>query len=148
MDPLTLLAIGAGVGLLKSEAVDRPRERRQRKLAAETERLSPWTGRTPNPIQEADPLGSMLAFGLTGAQLGAGLQQHEMNQAISSRIANAPYAPVSIGAQAGPAMMPGGMGAAPMNPYAGALAPQAYGANPFGMSTLSSPYGGISRYGI
>jgi hypothetical protein len=68
------LAIGAGVGLLKSAIVDGPRAARQRKLAADTQRLSPWTGLKANDVQEVDPVGSALSFGATGAQLGTGLE--------------------------------------------------------------------------
>jgi hypothetical protein len=64
------LLIGAGAGLLKSELIDRPQADRQRKLAATTAALSPWTGMTPEMPQEANPLGSMLQGGLAGAQIG------------------------------------------------------------------------------
>jgi hypothetical protein len=68
------LAIGAGTGVLKSELVDRPREERQRRLAAATQKYSPWTGLKANPIQEADPLGSAIQFGATGAALGSNIE--------------------------------------------------------------------------
>lgn len=68
------LAAGLGAGLLKSEAVDRPREKRQRRLAAETQRYSPWTGMTAQPVQEADPFGSAFQGGLTGLSLGQGME--------------------------------------------------------------------------
>jgi hypothetical protein len=70
MDPLTLGLIGAGVGLAKSELIDRPKEARQRKVNAEIMRWSPWTGMQPGQVQEADPFGSALAAGTTGAMLG------------------------------------------------------------------------------
>lgn len=70
MDPLTLALIGGGAGLLKSELLDRPKEERQRKQAAITARWSPWTGMAPGQIQEADPFGSALQGGLTGAMIG------------------------------------------------------------------------------
>ena len=38
------LLIGAALGLGKSVLVDRPREQRQRQLAAQTALYSPWTG--------------------------------------------------------------------------------------------------------
>ena len=77
MDPLTLGLLLGGAGLLKSEVVDRPKERRQRKLAAETQRYSPWTGLRAGEIQEADPFGSTLQFGLTGASLGQSVAAQE-----------------------------------------------------------------------
>jgi hypothetical protein len=62
--------------VLKSEAIDKPKEARQRKLAAATQRYSPWTGLKANPIQEADTFGSALQGGMAGAtfasQNGAG----------------------------------------------------------------------------
>jgi hypothetical protein len=62
--------IGAAVGAAKHAAVDVPREQRSRRLAAETQRYSPWTGMQAQPIQEANLFGSALQGGVTGAQLG------------------------------------------------------------------------------
>lgn len=70
MEPLSMLAIGAAAGLAKSELIDRPKEDRQRKLAAATQRYSPWTGLAAQPIQEADSVGTPMEFGLTGYQMG------------------------------------------------------------------------------
>lgn len=39
---------------------DTGKESRQRKLASETQRYSPWTNLQANPIQEADPLGTAM----------------------------------------------------------------------------------------
>jgi hypothetical protein len=80
------LLIGAGAGLLKSQLVDKPQADRQRKLAATTAALSPWTGMTPEMPQEANPLGSMLQGGLAGAQIG---------QAMGSMAPAAAAAPAS-----------------------------------------------------
>ena len=74
---LPMLLAGMGAGLLKSELVDKPQADRQRKLAATTAALSPWTGMTPTMPQEANPLGSMMQGGLAGAQLGQGLQSEK-----------------------------------------------------------------------
>lgn len=82
---LPLLAIGALAGLGKSLLIDGPKEERQRKLAAETQRLSPWTGLKAEPVQEADPLGSALSFGLAGAQLGQGMEQADLNEAMMKK---------------------------------------------------------------
>lgn len=67
---LPLWALMAIAGAAKSEVIDKPKEQRDRKLAAETIRWSPWTGMHPGPIQQADPAGSAVNWGLMGAQLG------------------------------------------------------------------------------
>ena len=74
MDPMTI-ALLAGAGLAKSELVDRPREERQRQQAAITARWSPWTGMSPNAVQNADPFGSAIQGGLTGAMLSQNQQK-------------------------------------------------------------------------
>jgi hypothetical protein len=74
MDPLTLAAIGAGVGLLKSEMIDRPREQEQRRRNAEIARWSPWTGMQGEAVNPADPFGSSLTYGLTGYSLGQNIE--------------------------------------------------------------------------
>jgi len=78
MDPVTI-AILAGTGLLKSELVDRPREDRQRRLAAETQRYSPWTGLQAGHIQEADPFGSAIQGGLQGAAFSQNVESNKLN---------------------------------------------------------------------
>jgi len=75
MGPWGVAAILGGAGLLKSELVDRPKEKRQRQLAAETQRYSPWTGLSAQPIQEADPWGSVIGGGATGLSLGQSLER-------------------------------------------------------------------------
>lgn len=93
--PFTALAIGAGAGLLKAELVDKPQADRQRKLAAATQRYSPWTGLQAQPVKEADPVGSALSFGATGAQLGAGYQdsmaKKKLMEAQASWLDKNPY---------------------------------------------------------
>ncbi len=74
MDPLTLAAIGAALGAAKGEFIDKPREQRQREVAATTQRFSPWTGMSAGPIKEADTFGNVLQGGMTGASLGQGLE--------------------------------------------------------------------------
>lgn len=96
---LPLIAMAALAGLAKSELIDRPKEQRQRKLAAETQRLSPWTHLQADPIKEADPFGSALQFGAAGAQLGqnmdtADLQQEQMklnNELLKQKVASGEY---------------------------------------------------------
>ncbi len=86
-----MLAAGAA----KSAAVDAPRADRQRKLAAETQRYSPWTGMSAEPVKEADYFGNMLQFGTTGAMLGQGVRnmglqadmQGKMGSVLDSEIA-------------------------------------------------------------
>lgn len=64
------LAIGAGLGLAKSQLVDKPREKRQRELRAREIELSPWTGNTNfSQIKEQDAFGSALKYGATGMAL-------------------------------------------------------------------------------
>lgn len=75
----------AAAGLLKSQTIDKDKEKRDRKLAAETQRLSPWTGLQAGPVKEADPMGSAIAFGATGAQIGGGMQQQEMNKKLAEQ---------------------------------------------------------------
>lgn len=80
-----LLVAGLGAGLLKSELVDRPREDRQRKLAAETQRYSPWTGLRAGNIQEADPFGESLNMGMTGAAFGQNMDKAAADEALKER---------------------------------------------------------------
>lgn len=80
--PWLALALGAGAGLVKSEAVDRPKEDRDRQLAAATQRFAPWTGLKAGPITEADPLGSALTYGAQGAQLQQNIQNSQAQQGL------------------------------------------------------------------
>lgn len=64
----------AAAGIIKSQTVDKNKENRERKLAASTQQYSPWTGLTANPIKEADPFGSALQYGATGAALKQNIQ--------------------------------------------------------------------------
>ena len=72
------LAIGAGLGLLKGATIDKSKEKRQRKLQAETTRYSPWTGMQGEAPKEADMLGSALSYGMTAHQIGQGAKQQAM----------------------------------------------------------------------
>lgn len=89
MGPLALLAIGAAMGLAKNELVDKPKEKRQRKLAAETQRLSPWTGLQAGPIQEADAFGNALQYGTTGAMMGSMMKGAPAQTNINANMATA-----------------------------------------------------------
>lgn len=82
MDPITMALIGAGVGGAKGMFIDRPREQRQRKLAAETIRYSPWTGMSPKNYEEADLLGSTMQGGMAGAGLGMNMEDFQSRKAL------------------------------------------------------------------
>lgn len=87
MDPLTLsLLAGGGLGLAKGFLVDMPAADRQRKVAATEARYSPWTGIQPQQVQEANPMGSAMQGGMTGAMVGQGIQQtNNMNSLMASQ---------------------------------------------------------------
>lgn len=71
MDPILGGAlIGGGAGLLKSILGDGPAEARQKAVAGATQRYSPWTGMQAQPIKYADPFGSLLQGGTSGALMG------------------------------------------------------------------------------
>lgn len=100
MDPLTLALIGGGIGLAKSEFFDRPQAERDRNVAAETTRWSPWTRMQAQPVQEANALGSMSQGALTAAALGQGLSK----EGATEKQLNA----ANAGAAAAPAAVTGG----------------------------------------
>lgn len=85
-----VMVAAAAIGVAKSEFIDKPKEERQRKLAGETQRYSPWTGMQAGGIQEADALGSALSFGMTGAQVKGGMDQQEINKKLADRALQAP----------------------------------------------------------
>ena len=87
MDPLTMMLIGSAIGLGKSELIDKPKEDRQRKLAARTIELSPWTGLKANPIEEADPFGSALKYGATGYSMGEDSADKEFKKEMAKQMA-------------------------------------------------------------
>lgn len=64
---LPIIALAAA-GLLKSELVDREKEKRDRWLAAQTQRFSPWTKLTADPVKEADPASAVIGGAMSGAQ--------------------------------------------------------------------------------
>jgi hypothetical protein len=72
MNPILAgVLIGMGVGAAKNILVDQPREKKQRKLAAEVTRYSPWTGHEAQPVKPASMFESMLGYGGTGAMIGS-----------------------------------------------------------------------------
>lgn len=80
-----VMVAAAVVGVAKSEFVDKPQADKQRKLAAATQQYSPWTGLKAQPVKEADPLGSALSFGATGAQINNGMKQTDINSKLADR---------------------------------------------------------------
>lgn len=76
----------AGAGLLKSEVIDKPQAKRDRELAAKTQALSPWTGMQANPVKEADPFGTALQFGATGAMMNSNLNKSALDAAAADRL--------------------------------------------------------------
>lgn len=87
---LTGLAIAAAMALAKDQLVDQPAAKRKRKLVAETQRLSPWTGMKAEAPDDPNTLGSMMQWGATGAQMGAGYEQQQADngfkQAMTDRL--------------------------------------------------------------
>lgn len=85
MTGLEIAALMAAIVAAKSELIDRPKEQRQRKMEAAKARWSPWTGIAPDAIKEADPFGSALQGGLTGAMVGqmSGAQAKDLAEAQS-----------------------------------------------------------------
>jgi len=73
--PLAMAGIMAALGIGKSELVDRPAAGRARKREAEVARWSPWTGMAPSRVGEADPFGSAMQGGFSGAALGQAMDQ-------------------------------------------------------------------------
>lgn len=86
MGPLALMALMGAVGAAKSEVIDRPKENRARKLKAETQRYSPWTGLKGEEVKEADPFGSALQFGASGASMGSAMEQANLDKALADRL--------------------------------------------------------------
>jgi hypothetical protein len=67
------LAIGAGVGIAKNELVDQPAAKRQRTLAAATQRYSPWTHLQAGPVADPNVLGAAIGGAGSGAAVGQGI---------------------------------------------------------------------------
>lgn len=80
--PILGLAIAAAVGVAKGELVDKPKEERKRKLEAEKERWSPWTGVHGQDVNEHDTVGNALQFGAAGAQMGAAINKDKADAAL------------------------------------------------------------------
>jgi hypothetical protein len=70
MDPVTIAMLGLGAANMVSNM---SKEQRQRKLAAETQRYSPWTNLRANQVEEANPAGDL-------AQTGASILGYQQAQ--------------------------------------------------------------------
>lgn len=82
------LAIGAVVGLAKNQLVDVPREKKQRALAAATQKYSPWTGLQAQGIQQQDPFGNALQFGAAGAGMKSGWGKADAEAKLLNTVAD------------------------------------------------------------
>lgn len=73
MDPITIgLLAGGGIGLLRGIG-QQGEAKRQRLQEAAIAQYSPWTGMSPQRVQNADVLGSVMQGGMTGAMVGQGI---------------------------------------------------------------------------
>jgi hypothetical protein len=107
------LAAGAALGLAKNALVDKPKEEKQRALAAQTALYSPWTGMKPNEVQQADPFGNALQGATAGAMFSQASQNQDMqNQMMEMR-------KQQMGASPQPNLYGGNASAVPMggSPY-------------------------------
>lgn len=93
MAPLLAAGIMAAMGLAKSELIDKKKEDRQRERAVTTTKYSPWTGLKAGPIEEADPLGSAMTWGMTGASAASNMN---MQDAYTNRM-NSGGSPIGYG---------------------------------------------------
>lgn len=84
--PLIGALIGMAGGAAKHFAVDKPQADRDRHVAAETQRYSPWTKMQAQPVQNPNLFGSALQFGTTGAALGQGIQGMESNTDLNNAL--------------------------------------------------------------
>jgi len=96
IDPLTLAAIGAGLGLLRSRQQGKAAER-QRQLAANTALFRPFTGLTPQVPGEVDTLGNVLQGALAGGQFGGALEAQEAQKTFNERLLTLEEAKVAGG---------------------------------------------------
>lgn len=85
---LTGLAIAAALALAKDQFIDQPAAKRKRKLAAATERNSPWTGLHAQPVDDPNTIGTMMQYGATGAQIGAGAEQASSDAKLRDAMTN------------------------------------------------------------
>lgn len=124
MNPILIgMLAGAALGGVKHFASDKPKEKRQRELAATTQQLSPWTGMQAGPIQEADLLGSMMSTSLAGGATGKSMGE----SGAASTIVERGGTPDTFGSTPMPQMQ---MPVAPGAPLATQQTPNIYGMIP------------------
>lgn len=93
MDPL-LLAIMGGAGAAKYYASDLPQYNREKELASQTQRYSPWTGLTSQVPQNPSLFNDVLSGVGAGAALGQNLQNAKsLNQLRGAQFLNLTGAP-------------------------------------------------------
>lgn len=83
MDALTMYLIGAGLGLLKNELVDKPREQEEQERADKIRRWSAWTGLKAEPVTRASAFNNMMQGAMTGGMFNQSLENAETNKKIS-----------------------------------------------------------------
>lgn len=114
---LPALLAGAALGLAKNQLVDKPRQKREATLAAQTALYSPWTGMKPNEVQHADAFGSAMQGATSGAMFAQGQQNMDMQQ----QMMDMKKAQMAQGMQAQP------------NLYGGQASAMNWGASPYSM---------------
>lgn len=82
MDPVTMSLILGGTGLVKGMTVDKWKEDRDRWLASQTQRYSPWTGLRAGEIKEADPFGNTMQGAFSGMAQGQKMQEADAGQKL------------------------------------------------------------------
>lgn len=80
--PAIMALIMAAAATAKSEAIDKPRADRERKMQGEITKYSPWTGMQGHSVADPDSLGAgMQGFG-TGMALGQNMQSADYQQSL------------------------------------------------------------------
>jgi hypothetical protein len=74
--------IGAGAGLVKYFAFDKPANDRKRALAAATQKYSPWTGLSAEAPDQINPMSGLMQGAASGAAMGQNMQAAQGNQAL------------------------------------------------------------------
>jgi|SRR3990172_9469941 len=87
MDPLTLAAIGAGLGLLQS-GQQKEAARRQAILQANVARFQPYTGMAPDlgAIKDVDTMGNVAAGAMSGYGLGSNIAKSKSDDAFRKAV--------------------------------------------------------------
>ncbi len=75
--PLWGLAIGAAVGIVKSETVDKKAADQKRKYETQVAKYAPWTGMKSENVPAPNDFNAALQFGATGAQVGAAIKSNQ-----------------------------------------------------------------------